>query len=299
MVENPSEAETASVALHLMGVVVDVRPTGARSAELRTDLLRAWERCLPRSGDVATADATLEVCLDDDPEVTAQARGRGAVAGTDLFVVMDEVSSQLTQVALEQVVGKKWLLHACALADTTTGRTVVLVAPSGTGKTTAARTLGRTLGYLTDETAVIGLDGSIIPFAKPLSLLVDGKRPKRQVSPAEAGLVAAPSGCTVVAVALLQRESEPIEVRVEDVPMVEALARLAEQTSSLHLLERPLHTVADLLRERGGLRRLVYSEAEDLVPVISGWLRDPDAATDPGAAGTAAASQPVLEGVQP
>ncbi|MFC6694901.1 ATP-binding protein [Nocardioides daphniae] len=279
MVEMNGASDLAPVVLRVMGVVVHLRATGGRAAELRADLVRAWERCLEETSEAPAA--TVEICLDDDPDLVVRARARGAVAGTDLFLVMDEVSSSLTQTTLEQVVGTRWLLHACALADTTTGRTVVLVAPSGTGKTTASRTLGQSLGYLTDETAVIALDGSIVPFAKPLSLLVDGKRPKRQVSPAEAGLVVAPPDCTVVAVALLQRESEPTEVRVEDVPMVEGLSILAEQTSSLHLLDRPLHTVANLLNERGGLRRLVYSEAVDLVPVVSSWLRGPDPVAAP------------------
>lgn len=113
-----------------------------------------------------------------------------------------------------------------------------------------------------------------------MSLLVDGRRPKRQVSPDELDLLPAPDGARLVAVALLQRDPEVEGVRVEQVPTVEALPLLAEQTSSLHLLDRPLHTVAQMLRARGGARRLVYAEAADLAPVIASWLRAETAAVE-------------------
>lgn len=270
--------EADPVVVVAMGLVVHLRPGGARACELREELLRAWSAALaPAQCADEEPAVTLDVVLDDDAEAVAAARATGALAGTDVVPVLDEVSTRVTQRGLEQKVGTHWLLHACALADPDTGATVVLVAPSGTGKTTAARTLGQSLGYLTDETAVIALDGTLEPFAKPLSLLVDGRRPKRQVSPEELGLRPAPEGAHLVAVALLSRDPEVEGVRVEQVPMVEALSLLAEQTSSLHLLDRPLHTVAAMLEARGGVRRLVYAEASELLPVVSGWLQTPSA----------------------
>lgn len=267
--------DAGPVVLTAMGLVVHLRPSGARAEELRDELLRAWSAALA-SPDQPSSDVpavVVDVVLDDDAAVVSGARSDGAVAGSDPVPVLDEVSTRVTQRCLEQKVGAAWLLHACALADPGSGATVVLVAPSGTGKTTAALTLGRRFGYLTDETAVIGLDGTLVPFAKPLSLLVDGRRPKRQVSPDELGLLPAPARAHLVAVALLHRDPEVEGVRVEHVPTVEALPQLAEQTSSLHLLDRPLHTVADLVAARGGVRRLVYSEAADLEPVVAEWLR--------------------------
>lgn len=273
--EPPAPAVTAGpLVLCAMGLVVHLRPAGGRAEELRDELARAWSAALA-GDDAAQAPAVVvDVVLDDVDAVVAAARADGAVAGSDVVPVLDEVSTRVTQRCLEQKVGTAWLLHACALADPESGATVVLVAPSGTGKTTAALTLGRHLAYLTDETAVVGLDGRMVPFAKPLSLLVDGRRPKRQVSPAELGLLPAPPQAHLVAVALLRRDPEVEGVRVEPVPTVEALPQLAEQTSSLHLLERPLHTVADLVGARGGVRRLVYAEAADLLPVLTAWLRE-------------------------
>lgn len=262
------------IALAAMGMDVALRLRGARADELAAEVRTAWDRCL-RADPEGEPVATLEVWLDDDAAVIAEARRDGAVAATSMTAVMDELSSRVTQAGLEQLVGKAWLLHACALSHPETGATVVLVAASGTGKTTAATTLGRRFGYLTDETAVVMRDGSVVPFPKPLSLLVDGKRPKKQVSPTELGLGATPDSGRLVAVALLQRDPEAQDVRVEEVPTVEALAFLAEQTSSLHLLDDPLSTVAELLRERGGARRLVYAECRDLESVVAGWMEEP------------------------
>ena len=47
-----------------------------------------------------------------------------------------------------------------------------------------------------------------------------------------------------------------------------SLPALAEQTSALQLFDRPLHMVADQLGRTGGLRRITYREAADLVPVV-------------------------------
>lgn len=261
------------IALEAMGVGVGLRLRGERADELGDEVRAAWDRCL-RADPEGAPVATLDVWLDDDAEIIAEARRGGAVASTEITPLMDELSTRVTQAGLEELVGKAWLLHACALSHPETGATVVLVAPSGTGKTTAATTLGRRFGYLTDETAVVMRDGSVVPFPKPLSLLVDGKRPKKQVSPSDLGLGATPAAGRLVAVALLQRDPEADGVSVEAVPTVEALALLAEQTSSLHLLDNPLSTVAEFLRERGGARRLVYAECSELESVVADWMEE-------------------------
>lgn len=266
------------IALQVMGKVVRVVPTGGGAEELRRAVETAWDRCIELAVDAGQAstspDVEVEVFLDQDAEVVAAAKARGAVAGSTELQVMDALTTRLVQEGLKLQVGDRWLLHACALADRETGATVVLVARSGTGKTTASRTLAQDWGYVTDETSVIERDGTMTNFPKPLSLLVDGRRPKQQLSPTELGMSPAPARPWLAAVGLLSRDPEVEGVRVEQVPMVEALVELAEQTSSLHLLEQPLQTVAHLLSERGGLRRLVYAESSDLAPVLAEWLAD-------------------------
>lgn len=275
---------TEGIALLVMGRVVRVVPGGGGAAKVRRGVEAAWDRCVALAADVSseTAEVVVEVVLDEDPDVVAEARGRGAVAESTELRAMDALTTRLVQEGLKLVVGDRWLLHAAALADPETGATVVLVARSGTGKTTASRTLAQEWGYVTDETAVIERDGTMTCFPKPLSLLVDGTRPKRQVSPTELEMREAPARPWLAAVGLLARDPEADGVRVEQVPMTEALVELAEQTSSLHLLETPLQTVAEMLTERGGLRRLVYAESADLAPVLAEWLagaRRPEAVT--------------------
>ena len=99
-------------------------------------------------------------------------------------------------------------------------------------------------------------------------MLVEGQQPKRQASPTELGLRAAPAEPWLAAIALLDRTGAGAP-RVEEVRTVEALPALAEQTSALHRLDRPLHLVAGHLHRTGGLRRITYQEADDLAPVVA------------------------------
>jgi hypothetical protein len=210
----------------------------------------------------------VQVFVDDDQAAVGRARDQGMLADSDELRVMHWLSSTLTGAAISANFGELWMLHACAVADPATGATAVLVAPSGMGKTTAAVALGRHFGYLSDETAAIRPDGALVPYPKPLSVLLDGRGPKRQHSPSDLGLLAAPATPWLAAIALLDRNGSGAP-RVEALRTVEALPALAEQTSALQRHERPLHMVAEHLHRTGGLRRISYREAEDLVPVVA------------------------------
>jgi hypothetical protein len=257
------------VALSLLGTRVDVVAGGAGADRLAASVSRTWDRCLDATGSPAAT--VVDALLDDDGEAVAAARGAGAVAAGDERSLLDQLTVRLTLEAIASRHGQLWMLHACAVADPATGASVVLVAPSGTGKTTAAATLGRHFGYLTDETAAIRADGTLVPFPKPLSVLVDGRRPKRQASPDELGLLPAPTEPWLAAIALLERTGAGAP-SVEPVRTVEALPALAAQTSALQLLERPLHLVAGHLDRVGGLKRVRYQEASDLAPAVAELL---------------------------
>jgi hypothetical protein len=251
--------------LSLLGTRVDVLTSGGGAGALAASIAHAWDRCL--ADPDSPAATVVEALLDDDGATVSEARGRGVVAARDEGSVLHHLVTSLTLNAIASRHGQLWMLHACAVADPATGASVVLVAPSGTGKTTAAVALGRHLGYLTDETAAIRADGTLVPYPKPLSVLVDGHRPKWQASPTELGLLAAPSEPRLAAIALLERTGAGAP-SVEKVRTVEALPALAAQSSALQLLERPLHLVAGHLARTGGLRRITYREAADLVPVV-------------------------------
>ena len=255
------------VALELLESRVDVAVRGRGAAHLAASLETAWDRCLA-GGPASPASTRLEAFLDEDQSAVHRARSRGALAASDESEIMHGLASSLTIAAISARLGELWMLHACAVADPATGATVVLVAPSGGGKTTAAAALGRHFGYVTDETAAIRADGAVVPFPKPLSVVSDGRTTKHQASPTQLGLLQPPAEPWLAAIALLDRTGTGAPT-VEPVRTVEALPALAGQTSALHLLDRPLHLVADHLHRTGGLRRITYREAEHLVPVIS------------------------------
>ncbi|GAB3068661.1 hypothetical protein [Nocardioides zeae] len=274
--------EGTLVPVHGLGAVVTLRLRGTERAALVDTVRAAWERCLVPApapggaGDVVDA-GTLDVVLDApdaDPADRHAAVAAGAVAGTSLADVMHQLSPAVTLRLIESRAGALMMLHACALAHPATGRTAVLVAPSGTGKTTLARTLGTTFGYLTDETAGIDARGRLLPYPKPLSVIpVPGEPIKDQLAPAACGLAPAPDGPRLAAVVLLERDAAgPDEPEVVPEPTVTALATLAGQTSYLTRIERPLHALAATIEQGGGLRRVRYRESASLAPLLEEWL---------------------------
>ena len=251
---------------------MEVQVTGAGAEVLATQLVRAWARCLV-SDDASPA---VEVRAVLDPAAVPMV-SEDAVEGSDAAVVMDALVPLITRRAIEQQAGKLLMLHAAAVADVESGATALLVGPSGAGKTTLAATLGRRFGYLTDETAAVDDDLQVLPYPKPLSVLpASGAPVKDQVSPDDLGLLApGPAPYPVRALVLLDRvthhEGPPV---VEPVATVDALPWLAAQTSYSALLERPLHRLAAVAQAAGGVRRVTYAEAADLIPVVAALLAE-------------------------
>jgi hypothetical protein len=164
------------------------------------------------------------------------------------------------------------MLHASAVA-LDDGRVIGFVGPSGRGKTTVSRELGRTYGYVTDETLAVRMDGSVLAYPKPLSI---GSWPGvKATKPASAlGLLGAPADdLRLAALVLLDRRPDVERPFVESVPIIEALSELVPQTSYLSALESPLRTLLDAIVATGGVRRVVYSEASSLPPLIDEVLR--------------------------
>ena len=194
------------------------------------------------------------------------------VHGDDLAEVLHHLSPAVTQRAIAANQGALVMLHAAALAHPTTGSTVVLVAPSGTGKTTASRTLGTRFAYVSDETAAITRDGVVLPYRKPLSV-IEGGPVKAQYPPSELGLLTTEHECRLRALLVLERstlhEGAPQLVRLDT---VDAIAALAPETSYLPSLHRPLHRLAEVIHLAGGAHHVTYREAEALVPVVHALL---------------------------
>jgi hypothetical protein len=179
----------------------------------------------------------------------------------------------VTMRAIDHQAGRLVMLHAAGVADPATGRTVALVAPSGVGKTTAARALCRRLGYVTDETLAVREDGSIAVYPKPLSVLESpGNGHKAQLSPDDLDLVPAPVACTIAGVVVLDRDGSA-EAWLESVPLLAALARLGSESSYLSRLPKPLHRQAGVVDRAGGLKVLHYADREQLPELVDDVLR--------------------------
>jgi hypothetical protein len=255
------------VRLKALEVPLLIRCEGARADELAEAVAHAWEACL----DDGSAEQDLI-----ELRVLLGAEGTAAdydLTATDLAKAMDQLSPVITRAALTARAGTMLMFHACALADPSTGDTVLLFGRSGAGKTTVARTLGRELCYLSDETAGVRDDLTVVPYPKPLSVLVPGEPIKEQIPPSRAGLRPAGEGpFRVRAVVQLRRRDTGGEVDVERLPTVDGITELVAESSYSRMLERPLHRLAALAHDVGGIVRVTYTEAADLRPVVAQLL---------------------------
>lgn len=213
-------------------------------------------------------------CLVDEPDpnettLSVERRGRSRDG------VTYALASDITRRAIEAQIGRRLMFHACGLVDDA-GRTAVLVAPSGTGKTTAAATLARKdFGYLTDEAVVVDDDGRVTPYPKPLSI-VKPEGGKAQAGPDELGLRPCPPEPRIRALVLLDRVREgAVEPRLEPVPLLEAMLELLPQTSALPSLERPIQRLCEAIDRCGGVYRLTYAQIDEVKALVRDLLEAP------------------------
>jgi hypothetical protein len=256
--------DTVSIDLTVLDTAIRLDCVGRDASLLAETVSAAWERCL--HGEVEAPDVVLTIALGAEG-------ARVDLAETDVDLLMHRLSPLVTMRAIDQQAGRLLMLHAAGLADLATGATIGLVAPSGTGKTTAVSLLARDMGYVTDETLGVREDGAIALYAKPLSVIEADNAPvKRQVPPRDLGLLEAPQSCHLDSLMVLDRDGS-VDAWVEDVPMLESLAKLSAESSHLAQLEHPLHRMADAIDRAGGLKVLHYADSEQLpglLKVLSG-----------------------------
>lgn len=261
--------------LEALKLRVDVSCTGIEAADLAAAVAEAWDWCLAEPGcDTPAAPAhRLTVAVGGDRDGPADPEH--ALTAVDLPSAMDRLTPMVTNLALTERRTELVMFHACAVADPTTGDAVALYGPSGTGKTTVARTLCTELVYLSDETAALDDELDVVAYPKPLSILPGPRAAvKDQVSPGRLGLLR-PSSRRYPLRGLVQLRRDPAHVGeavLEPLPTVEALPELVAQTSFTREMTRPLHRLADLAHRTGGVRRVTYAEAEQLRPVVRAIL---------------------------
>ena len=84
-----------------------------------------------------------------------------------------------------------------------------------------------------------------------------------------------PGPFRVRAVVQLRRRPSSAGVEVERVPTVDGITELVAQSSYSRLLDRPLHRLAALAHDVGGIARVTYAEAGDLGPVLGRAAGEP------------------------
>lgn len=247
------------------------------SEEVADELRRLWrdagdwspDTCepagFPRPLEVVSQPGAGRVLPSFDPDDPTQPLPSVIQVSDDPRTAPYIFSTAITARGIMAQSGRLTMLHAAALAHPDTGSAILLIAPSGTGKTTAARTLGRTLSYLSDETSALRPDHTIVAHPKPLSIVGEGG--KSEASPAELGLLPPRADARLAATVLLERRAGQV-AHLKPVPLIEALIEAIPQSSSLPAQERPLSGLAEVLRTGEGVATLVYSEIEDAAPVI-------------------------------
>lgn len=233
-------------------------------------LRQQWARCAPGEQDPVPVAESPSVPLSqvDDPVRRDYA-----------------LSSSVTFSAIRQAAGSGVMLHACGIAADS-GQVAVLVAASGTGKTTAAaRLCARDFGYVTDETVLIRPDLTVLPYPKPLSVVLEADDPhhKQQHGPDELRLRTPPRTLRADALLLLDRldrdgrsddAPHPDTVpALEPVGLIDAMMELIPHTSSLTALDRPLTALAKVITQVGGAQTLYYREIGETTDLIARALQ--------------------------
>ena len=262
--------------LQVLGVELVVRWGEGVNQEQREGMAAAWSRCssnvVREAAPLPAAPATVQpfsACVAfQTPKRGVEQFELGASSFEELA---ESLTSRLTVAAILANAGRLTMLHACAVSDIHTGAVVALVAKSGTGKTTAASVLGKTHGYVTDETVAIRPDGSVVPYPKPLSMKQGGGVPKRQVGPGDLELLEAPPGLQLSSMVLLDRveAAEPVMPVLRRVPLADAVMALIPDSSSQGEIDQPLQSLCRLIGSVGGVQQVTYSEATDLPEALA------------------------------
>lgn len=249
-----------------MGVAVDValEGSGLDEAEFR----RLWHRTLEApDGWESGAFASLAI---------------------DAPASLESATQRITRQLVELQWGNLLMLHAGAVADPSTGRTLAYVAPSGTGKSTLTRLLGREFGYVTDETVGVEPQSlAVLPYPKPITWAEERGARKVEHAPESMGLQVCPPRPHLARLAVLRRTGIATPTFTE-LSTVEAMEAVAPETSSLAKLPSALHLLASVFERVGGVTLIEYGEATDILDWCRAALAEPAEGAAPSTGASAA-----------
>lgn len=232
----------------------------AADERLFEQLQRNWSRCL--TSDEADATVRIRLGAEKLPDVICHNEMRPLIA---------QSTQAVTYGLIDQGIGSLLMLHAGCVANEE-GEAIAFVAPGGTGKTTLMAGLARRYGYVTDETVGIGEGLVIFPYPKPLCIVDRGEVWKSEHGPDELGLKKIESRPQLAKIVLLDRDPALSETVVTPLALFDAIGAIVPQSSSLNKLDQPLHHLAGIIDQTGGVERWSYSEWESLTPLVEGML---------------------------
>lgn len=270
------------VPLVVLDTAVDVVVRGPEDlGQTLEGLVRAaWHLALRRAPapEPAAVEIEVELLPDRQPGPVGVAYDRAAtqVRDADPARLMMRLTHAVTSAAITAQTGTLLMLHAAGLAHRSTGAASVWVAPGNTGKSTLCRTLGPRYRYLSDETVGIRRDGTVAPYAKPVSVRVPGSTVKDERAPGDCGLGLPGVPARVAGVVLLHRDAAhhggPEVTRLDTLDAVQAIT---PESSAFMATQRPLTWLAVLLESTGGARQVTYAEVQDLGPLAAEIMGEP------------------------
>lgn len=258
--------EHVSIPLRVFGLDVEVTLEAQHEDAVRAQ----WQWSQPDSPTQRTIEPLPGCGPVDSAPLAVQ---REDDAGTTAAHIGDyRLTTTITGAAITRCAGHYVMLHAGGVCDQESGRVAALIAESGTGKTTATRHFGsHGYGYVTDETVIVGAERAVLPYPKPLSLVIDASEPheKSQHDPGELGLAMPRSGpLTLGPLVLLRRLDGDNRGRVDapqrrDVYLLDGLAAVLPQSSAVPQIPDCLALLAELAQAGGGIHELRYTEIAD------------------------------------
>lgn len=233
-----------------------------------------WSRCaqLAVAPEALVLDGAVEpirVVPSDDVAVADDGVEGVQVPLHDVAQLAYDLSRAVTRRGIYRLRGTgPLLLHAAAVSDG--DRAVVLVARSGGGKSTAARHLSRSFGYVTDESVVITADGAIAPYPKPPSIITDPDRPgdKDEPAPDEVGMSGTPTTVRLGSLLGLRRDPDSTTPGIVETDLSQHLLDLIPETSSLWLTDHGLDRLARAVTAGGPPAQLHYAEIDECVELV-------------------------------